>query len=183
LILHQVKKTNVLSSAGKRDIFIASYSSSGYFRWATSYGSYENDDSEYMAMDNAGALYITGNFKEVVDFDPDWVPRNLTSAGKEDIFIAKYMPWAVSIRDLKSEHDLVAYPNPFTEQVIFETGNVFSEILTLKLYDSMGRLADVVTSSNDSRVVVQRNNLKSGLYYFQLWADSQLFGAGKLVVN
>lgn len=177
------KKTSILSSAGKRDIFIASYSSDGYFRWATSYGSYENDDAEYMAMDNAGALYITGNFKEVVDFDPDWVPRNLTSAGLEDIFIAKYMPWALQVRDLTSKSEIMVYPNPFNDEVIFETGNAFNDILTLKLYDSMGRLVKVVTSSNDNQIVLQKKHLESGLYFFQLWADTQLFGTGKLVAN
>ncbi len=50
-----------------------------------------SDQAKSMARDTEGNLYVTGSFQATVDFDPDptgsW---DLTSAGGNDIFVAKY---------------------------------------------------------------------------------------------
>ncbi|WP_193172709.1 SBBP repeat-containing protein [Nisaea nitritireducens] len=82
--------TQNLTSAGSSDIFIAKYDGSGDLVWAKSVGGTSADDSKSIQVDSSGNSYVTGYFDGTVDFDPSGVTQNLTSAGGNDIFIAKY---------------------------------------------------------------------------------------------
>src|SRR5215203_5318763 len=80
-----------LTSAGGSDGFFAKYDCSGNFVFAKALGgSSENDIVYSLALDNLGNIYLTGSFGDVVDFDPGPGIQNLTSAGLNDIFIARY---------------------------------------------------------------------------------------------
>lgn len=72
------------------DIFVLRLSAAGTFSWARRAGS--TTQSEYahsIAVDGAGNCYVTGRFRNTVDFNPGAGVNNLTSAGSEDIFIWK----------------------------------------------------------------------------------------------
>ena len=58
-------------------------------------GSTGIDVGNAVITDPAGNVYLTGSFKGTVDFDPGAGITNLTSAGAEDIFVAKYAPTGV----------------------------------------------------------------------------------------
>jgi hypothetical protein len=62
------------------------------FGSAISLGSTGGDAGNAIARDAAGNLYVAGGFNGTVDFDPGTGVVNLTSAGKADIFVAKYAP-------------------------------------------------------------------------------------------
>lgn len=84
--------TVILTSAGEEKIFIAKYDASGNYVYAKAIGdSNPRGNSGYgVAVDNMGSAYITGYFTGTADFDPGAGIANLVSAGREDIFIAKY---------------------------------------------------------------------------------------------
>src|SRR5262249_27133527 len=65
--------------------FVAKFNSSGSLAWAKTlaYG------VSSMAVDAAGAVYLTGSFTGTVDFDPNAGVANRTSAGGSDIFVEK----------------------------------------------------------------------------------------------
>lgn len=58
------------------------------FEWATPDGGYNEDRGFGVAADNSGNVYVTGFFKSTATFDS----YTFTSAGVEDIFLAKYSP-------------------------------------------------------------------------------------------
>jgi hypothetical protein len=75
-----------LTSVGISDVFIVKYNKSGIVQWAKNAGGTLNDIGKSIAIDSTGNIYITGFFSGTATFDNTTV----TSAGKEDIFIAKY---------------------------------------------------------------------------------------------
>jgi hypothetical protein len=78
-----------LTAAAGNDIFLAKYDASGNYVWANRIGSENDDISWSLAVDASGNSYITGQFGNVVDFDPGAGTQNLTASGL-DIFLAKY---------------------------------------------------------------------------------------------
>jgi hypothetical protein len=79
-----------LSSAGAEDIFIARYDASGNYIYAKRMGGPEQDEGYGIGIDASGNIYITGSFKQTVDFDPGASLANLTSQGSWEIFLAKF---------------------------------------------------------------------------------------------
>jgi len=74
-----------LTSSGLRDIFVAKYSPTGAHLWSKKFGSTGDDVGYGLAVDSAGDVVITGKFQSSVGFGGP----SLTSAGGDDIFLAK----------------------------------------------------------------------------------------------
>jgi hypothetical protein len=72
------------------DVFVAKYSSSGSYLWAFRVGSVGGEYASSVDVDGSGNIYITGGFDGTVDFNPATATANQTSAGGQDIFVAKY---------------------------------------------------------------------------------------------
>lgn len=80
-----------LTSTGSGDIFLASYDDAGNLRFANGFGAASGNDSAFdLAVDAAGNSFLTGYFRDTVDFDPGSGITELTSLGNEDIFVASY---------------------------------------------------------------------------------------------
>ena len=77
----------ILSSAGSFDIVVAKFSGAdGAHFWSRRYGSTSQDNAFAVAVDSGGGVLASGDFVGTVNFGGD----NLTSAGLNDIFVAKY---------------------------------------------------------------------------------------------
>jgi len=79
-----------LTAVGGYDGFVAKYDASGNYLWAKAMGGTGFDYGYGLALDGNGNVHVTGSFSNTVDFDPGSGTANLTSAGADDIFIAKY---------------------------------------------------------------------------------------------
>lgn len=82
--------SNTQTSKGISDIFVARYDLSGAYVSSFAVGGTGTDLSYGIAADATGNIYITGQFEDVVDFNPGATISNLTSKGLSDIFLAKY---------------------------------------------------------------------------------------------
>ena len=81
--------TASLSSNGDADIFVQKLDSDGNFLWANSMGGSASDLGSGIAVNDSGEVYVTGSFRELVDFDPDTGHYVLTATGEMDIFVQK----------------------------------------------------------------------------------------------
>ncbi|MDA3912524.1 MAG: hypothetical protein PF448_14310, partial [Bacteroidales bacterium] len=82
--------TSLHSAVGGYDAYIAKFTAStGNFQWAKSFGGTGYESPYDIETDNT-YIYVTGGFPNTVDFNPDAGTNNLTSAGSNDIFIARY---------------------------------------------------------------------------------------------
>lgn len=79
-----------LTNAGNRDIFIAKYNANGQVVWAQRAGGSGIDEGRGIALDGSGNVYIAGYFNGTASFNTSPAAVNVTSAGGQDIFIAKY---------------------------------------------------------------------------------------------
>ena len=75
--------TSVLFST---DIFVAKYDTTGSVLWARSAGGTSFEAGRGIAVDSVGNSYLTGSYSGTATFGP----FTLTSAGFQDIFVAKY---------------------------------------------------------------------------------------------
>jgi gliding motility-associated-like protein len=82
--------TNILTSSGGRDIFVAKLAGNGNFVWAKSMGGTSEDYGRCVSTDPAGNVYLSGYFYGTVDFDPGLGIFNLNSTYTgTDIYVSK----------------------------------------------------------------------------------------------
>lgn len=82
-----------LTSAGSNDAFLVKYDSSGAFLWAKNMGGTGNDNANAVAVDGNGNVYVTGVFPVAgANFNIGGTGGALSSAGSNDVFVAKYDP-------------------------------------------------------------------------------------------
>jgi len=81
------------------------------FGFALGAGGRGSDDGRAVAADVDGNAYVTGSFQGTVDFDPGTGTANLTSEGKQDVFVAKYDPTGALVwaRSFGAGHNDRAY--------------------------------------------------------------------------
>jgi hypothetical protein len=75
-----------LTSSGAGDIFLAKYNSDGALQWVQKAGGADSDVAYGLAVDRAGNCFMAGSFRGSATFGG----QALTSAGAEDIFLARY---------------------------------------------------------------------------------------------
>lgn len=78
-----------LTSSPFEDIFICKLNPAGALLWAKRIGGTGYDLPGGLAFDAANNPVLTGEFSDVVDFDPGAGTSNLTSTGSSDIFVWK----------------------------------------------------------------------------------------------
>ncbi len=89
-----------LTSAGLGDGFVCKLTGAGNFVYAKSFGATAGDGIQSIGVDTGGSVYVAGFFNNTVDFNLDAGVSNLTSAGGNDIFIAKYTQCGITFNNL-----------------------------------------------------------------------------------
>ncbi|MCK4654640.1 MAG: SBBP repeat-containing protein [Candidatus Cloacimonetes bacterium] len=74
-----------LTSSGYTDIFVAKVDAIGNWQWAAQAGEISSDQGFGITTDNAGNIYVTGEFRDIATFGS----YSLISSGYTDIFVAK----------------------------------------------------------------------------------------------
>jgi hypothetical protein len=78
-----------LGSAGSRDIALFKVNDDGTFGWARRFGGASSDSLHSIAVDDAGDIYLAGQFSGSITFGSN---ATLTSSGSSDGFVAKLDP-------------------------------------------------------------------------------------------
>lgn len=74
------------------------------------------------------------------------------------------------------------YPNPFVQQVTFEVSGISVPELNLEVFDAQGRLVRRQTDYTN-RLVMDRQGMAPGTYFFRLEAQGRLLGSGTILVQ
>lgn len=78
-----------LTSNGSADIFVVKLDSNGNFSWAHSFGSPASDEGFSIATDLSGGIYVSGVYRDTVDFDPGSGNTLTNAVGQGDVFVLK----------------------------------------------------------------------------------------------
>ena len=80
---------NLTANGANYDIFISKLDRNGDFLWAKQLDGIGEDKAFSVTTDNTGAVYITGSFRNTLDFDPGVGVNNVTAVATNDAFILK----------------------------------------------------------------------------------------------
>jgi uncharacterized repeat protein (TIGR01451 family) len=78
--------------------------------------------------------------------------------------------------------EIQAFPNPFENETLIQLKGKDFQNLTFELFDLTGKLIRTEYFEGNE-IEVDRVNLNEGLYLFQIKAENQLIGTGKLVIR
>jgi hypothetical protein len=130
--------SNLLTSNGSTDIFVAKYRSNGAHEWAFNMGGTNADLGYGIVADEDDFVYVTGTYSGTsVNFDPFMDTMNLSTSfdGNFDLFVAGYKPIGSSVQNLAAKYNVRVYPNPVQDVLNIENGEGMASI-----YNSMGQL-------------------------------------------
>jgi hypothetical protein len=75
------------------------------------------------------------------------------------------------------------YPNPFTDKTTFEYINPNKESCTLTIYDIQGQLKRTINNITANKVIIEKESLTNGLYFYILKSKENIVTTGKLIVE
>jgi len=78
-----------LTSNGNNDAFVVKLDLNGDYVWAKNYGSTANDVSWDVTSDDSDNIYVTGQYRNTVEFEAGNTASQITSNGNNDVFILK----------------------------------------------------------------------------------------------
>ena len=85
-----------------------------------------------------------------------------------------------------NHHNLVKItlaPNPFSHQATLAVQGFTNNELHVEIMDVMGRVVQQSSSQSNQEIIIYRNQLNAGIYFYKLWAGEQVIGAGKFIIQ
>jgi hypothetical protein len=112
---------------GTSDIFVSKLTSAGAFAWVEVMGGNLGDEGRGIALDGTGRTYVTGLFRNTVDFDPGAGTAMRTSAGFTDAFVLQLTepgPLVYTVPNTNSWHFLTLRRNGAHLELIESTSGI-----------------------------------------------------------
>jgi len=117
------------ASVASEDVFVSKLDSAGNYVWAKSFGGSSDDASQALTIDTYNNVYLTGYYRNTVDFNPGAGSDNHTAAGNTDIFVSKLnssgnFVWAKSMGGSGDENGTSIAVD--TSQNVYTTGTFYA---------------------------------------------------------
>jgi len=172
--------TGIYSSidSENRDLYLVKTNTNGDTLWTRTFGGINDDGGSFVQQDADGGYIITG-YKD----------RNTITQDGDNIYLIK----TDSLGNVNStsginnasftNNRIKIYPNPTRQLAVLEFDNPKQENHTLTLFDAQGRAVKTITNITKNQVIIDRGELISALYFFQLCTDRQVYATGKLIME
>lgn len=143
------------TSNGDLDIFLAKFDTNGYIQWVQTWGGSATyyymlaDKSEGVAVDGSGNIFVSGWFKDAVDFDPGVGEEIRYSNGESDGFVSKFDPngnfiWVLTCGSPEGANIWdIACDNSGNAYVVVEKCGVSYEVLKISPLGSQQWVVDL----------------------------------------
>ena len=114
-----------------------------------------------------GALYAGGTFSQ--------------AGGFSATNIAKWQSSTADIKESMIDNEFQIFPNPFTTQTTVDLNTDYKNA-TLKIIDVLGKELRS-TNFSGKQVVLEREELKAGMYFIQIISENKLIATNKIIIN
>lgn len=156
----------------------------GLFAWSKQGGGKYDDWSRSLCLDVNGNVYITGRFLDTASFGTNILIAN--PYYNYDIFIVKYSfnesPNGIVENNFQVKNNFSLFPNPFSSQTILQSDNLLLNA-TLTVDNCFGQTVKEIKNISGQIIILQRDNLPSGLYFIQLTQDNQVIATKKIIIT
>jgi hypothetical protein len=157
---------NAYSIGGGSDIFLIKFNQIGIAQWLSSYGSNGTDKGNSIAIENAGAIYLTGFYNNYyLSFS------NCTSTFPElsdDMFTVKLN--TITGIEESANTDFTIAPNPTYDHIAINSNtNPISKVI---LTSAKGDFIKVVNGNNSFNLLIELNSLPSAMYFAEIYGNN-----------
>jgi len=157
--------TFYLTSVGGENLFINKLDSSGELVWAKSFGGVYQGGTQVnsLRLDSRGNIFMTGEFLDTVDVDPEGGGYNIVSEGKKDCYILKLLNKAVGIKESSlTSSKFEIFPNP-TNGGVNIILNKKEKLKPILIYNSSAQLIREIIPTR-TITSIDLNSYPNGLY-------------------
>jgi len=92
------------------------------------------------------------------------------------------VPFLTSVDMINSESSLSIFPNPFSSSTTIQVLKPLQSA-TLVIYDILGKEVKRIEGLSGKEIIIQKNGMKSGMYFYLLRDKQGVIGNGKMVVE
>ncbi|MGD0710935.1 MAG: SBBP repeat-containing protein [Bacteroidales bacterium] len=150
--------STTITNGGIYNIFLSKYSTDGNLIWANRLGGNNDDVANSIALDATGNIFVTGDFlSDTICFGSD----TLKNVGATDIFIAKASS-STGMYELKNSLNISVFPNPATNNITIDAGNLRSKSYDLRVYDVIGNM--VLEKNFNNKTTIDISSFPCGVY-------------------
>lgn len=111
-------------------------------------------------------------------FKQDEIIHYLNNPVCDHCFCSLYV---TGVEDHK-ELEVHIYPNPFSNHTIIESADYLTNA-TLTLYNSLGQQVKQLNSISGKEIILQREGLPGGLYFFNISQNNKIIRTDKLMIS
>ncbi len=123
-------------------------------------------------INNSAAIYFDYNAPVITNETKHTLGENFV-----EIFVDTH---AENVPEKSAE--IKVFPNPFTEEATIEILSYKNKIYELTILDTVGRTHQI-QETNSGYFNIKRENLSTGIYFFQIRESGQVVQTGKMVVR
>jgi subtilisin family serine protease len=103
-------------------------------------------------------------------------PNNTYGHGRIDIMAAVTKALQVGVNNPKREiQDVMAYPNPFSNRLVFHFSGIPSAQVTIKIFTATGQLLLFRNFLNQKELAVDMDQFSSGLYLYRIETPEKVY--------
>lgn len=172
-----------LTTAGLYDIFISKIDNSGNFVWVKAVGGTSYDYGLSIAISTSGNIHVTGYFQSgSLSFGAYALIFAGGAAYTYDTFIAKMDTLVNGINEAENfTNGFIISPNPFATQATITFGKEISDA-ALRIYNLYGQLVQERKNINGKEIILTRQNLDCGVYFYEVEEKGKKNYAGKVMI-
>ena len=120
-----------------------------------------NPNGTYPATDKAGNPRVVGSYIDIGAYEYQGI---------------------TSVINYNLQNQIIVYPNPFNNSATIQYKNK-SNYSELNIYDMYGQKIKTINDISGDHIKIERENLSSGIYFYELKQDSKEISTGKLIIT